>query len=128
MLGCINRDTVCKLCDMRATLYLALVGPQLEHCVQFCTLDFKKDIEKLGKGVHESSAHVSERVLGRRWANILLPGHKWQATGQWVGTVKQTSVKSHEKLPKYKTSRTLSGDSSTGGFQEQLNRHLPGMV
>lgn len=47
ILSCIKRSLICKTQEVMITLYLAPVKPQLEKCVQFYTLHFKKAMEKL---------------------------------------------------------------------------------
>ena len=47
ILGCINRSIVPKSHEVLVPLYLALVSPHFEYCVQFWTPHFKKGANKL---------------------------------------------------------------------------------
>ena len=47
VLGCINRNIVCKSHDVLFPLYSALIRHHLEYCVQFTTPHFMKDANKL---------------------------------------------------------------------------------
>ena len=47
ILGCINRSTVSKSCEVLVPRYSSLVRPHFEYCVQFWTPHFKKDADQL---------------------------------------------------------------------------------
>ena len=56
-LACIHRCFSSKSQDIILLLYLALVRPQLEYCIQFWVAAFKKDVEKLER-VQRRATHM----------------------------------------------------------------------
>lgn len=45
-LGCINKSIIGKIQKAIILLYLAVVRSQIEYCVQFQALHFRKDVNK----------------------------------------------------------------------------------
>ena len=63
ILGCINRCIAFKSREvLYSLLYPALIRPHLEHCVQFWTPHFKKDVDKLEQ-VQRRTARMMIRGL-----------------------------------------------------------------
>jgi len=47
ILGCIKHSVTSRAKELTTLLYLVLVWPHLEYCVQFCAPQFKKDVKVL---------------------------------------------------------------------------------
>ena len=87
-LSCIHRCISSRSKEVILPLYAALVRPQLEYCVQFWALHFKRDVDSMER-VHRRGTRVIRGQQGRPyeeglWDLNLFSLHKRRLRGDLV--------------------------------------------
>ena len=69
-LGCIYQGILSKAKDVILLLYLALVRPQLEYCIQFWVPHFKNDVKNLERAQRRAT-HMIRDLQGKPYEERL---------------------------------------------------------
>jgi len=78
MLGCINKGITSRNKEVMIPLYLVLVKPHLECCVQFSSLLYKKDVDRLER----VQRRATKMVRGLERLRELCPALRKEGLGE----------------------------------------------